>query len=200
MENLLTSECEDGINLEYVRSVFVEMYELRKKGSFCDVTVQCDDGRSFEGHRIVLAAASPYFRAMFSHNMQESQQKLVKIRQIESRVIEELLNFAYTGKAKLVAKEHDFIESLLLASNMLQFQQVEDACVKYIKEHLTVRSLCKFWQLAQKHPHIALNSVINDFIVKHFAKVVQTPGNCETLVYDASFAFEFTPNNILKSR
>ena len=100
MENLLTLECEDGINLEYVRSVFVEMYELRKKGAFCDVTVQCDDGRIFEGHRIVLAAASPYFRAMFSHNMQESQQKLVKIRQIESRVMEELLNFCLYGKSQ----------------------------------------------------------------------------------------------------
>ena len=104
MENLLTSECEDGINLEYVRSVFVEMYELRKKGSFCDVTVQCDDGRSFEGHRIVLAAASPYFRAMFSHNMQESQQKLVKIRQIESRVMERTLELCLYGKSQACCK------------------------------------------------------------------------------------------------
>ncbi|CAB4025307.1 kelch 18 [Paramuricea clavata] len=175
MEKLLTSECEDGINLDYVRSVFIQMNDLRKEGAFCDVVIECDDGRSFEGHRIVLASASPYFRAMFSHNMQESQQKLVKIQQIESRVMEELLNFSYTGKAKLVAKEHDFIESLLLASNMLQFQQVEDACVKFIREHVTVKSLYKFWQLAQEHPQIALNNVINDFIVKHFAKVVQTP-------------------------
>ena len=177
MEKLLTSECEDGVNLDYVRSVFVEIYELRKKGAFCDVTVECDDGRTFDGHRIVLASASPYFRAMFSHNMQESHQKLIKIRQIESRVMEELLNFAYTGKAKLVAKEFDFIESLLLASNMLQFQQVEDACVEYIREHVTVKTLYKFWQLAQIHPQIALNNVVNDFIIKNFSKIVQTQGS-----------------------
>ena len=182
MEKLLTSECEDGVNIDYVRSVFIQMNELRKEGAFCDVIIECDDGETFQGHRIVLASASPYFRAMFSHNMQESQQKLVKIRQIESRVMDELFNFSYTGKAKLVAKEHDFVESLLLASNMLQFQQVEDACVKFIREHVTVKSLYKFWQLAQEHPQIALNSVINDFIVKHFAKVVQTPGNCQTQI------------------
>ncbi len=179
MEKLLTSECDDGVNIEYVRSVFIQMNELRKEGAFCDVTIECDDGRRFEGHRIVLASASPYFRAMFSHNMQESQQKLIKIRQIEGRVMDELFNFSYTGKAKLVAKEHDFVESLLLASNMLQFQQVEDACVKFIREHMSVKSLYKFWQLAQEHPQIALTNVMNDFIVKHFAKVVQTPGNSD---------------------
>lgn len=185
MEKLLTSECEDGINLEYVRSVFIQMNELRKEGAFCDVIIECDDGRCFEAHRIVLASASPYFKAMFSHNMQESHQKRIKIRQIESRIMEELLNFTYTGKAKLVSRGQDFIESLLLASNMLQFQQVEDACVNFVREHVTIKSLYKFWNLAQEHPQIALSSVINEFIVKHFAKVVHTQGELQ-ICYNTS--------------
>lgn len=196
MEKLLNSECEDGLNVDYVKSVFVEMNELRKEECFCDVTIECDDGRHFEGHRIVLASSSPYFRAMFTHNMQESQQKLVKIRQVESRVMEELLNFAYTGKTKLASREQDFIESLLLASNMLQFQRVEDSCIAFIKEHITLKTYDKLRVLAQVHPQMALKSAVDDFIVHNFSKVVETSAYLKLDVSELELFFDHENLNV----
>lgn len=176
MEILLNSECEDGLDVDYLKSVFIEVNTLRKEGCFCDVTIECDDGRHFEAHRIVLASSSPYFRAMFTHNMQESHQKLVRIRQVDSKVMEELLDFAYTGKTKLVAKDQDFVESLLVASNMLQFQRVEDTCVDFIREHITVKTYDKLRLLAQIHPQMGLKDAVDEFMVHNFSKVVETPG------------------------
>ena len=108
--------------------------------------------------------------------MQESQQKLVRIRQVESRVMDELFNFAYSGKTKLAAKDQDFVESLLVASNMLQFQQVEDMCVEYMSEHITMKSYDKLRTLAHLHPHMALKKAVDGFIVRNFSKIVNTSG------------------------
>ena len=58
------------------------MTSLRLARSLCDVTLQADDNQQFEAHRVVLAASSPYFRAMFAGDMEESRQRLVAIRQV----------------------------------------------------------------------------------------------------------------------
>ena len=197
MEKLLDSECKDGPHADYIKSVFVEMNELRKEGCFCDVTIESDDGRHFEGHRIVLASSSSYFRAMFTHNMQESHQKVVRIRQVESRVMEELFTFAYTGKTKLVNKGQEFIESLLIASNMLQFQQVENACVDFIRENVTVKNYAKLRLLAKMHSQMALKRVLDEFIVLNFSKVAETPGiNIEMYKQRRSYTLKIKTNNL----
>ena len=57
------------------------MASLRLTKSLCDVTLQNEQGgRQFEAHRVVLAASSPYFRAMFTGSMEESRQHVVTIR------------------------------------------------------------------------------------------------------------------------
>ena len=57
------------------------MASLKLANSLCDVTVQAES-HQFEAHRVVLAASSAYFRAMFTGNMEESRQRVVVIRQV----------------------------------------------------------------------------------------------------------------------
>ncbi len=49
----------------YSASAFAKMNAFRKRGQLCDVRVKVD-GREFPAHRVVLAASSDYFDAMFS--------------------------------------------------------------------------------------------------------------------------------------
>ena len=55
------------------------MASLRLAMSLCDVTLQADS-QQFEAHRVVLAASSAYFRAMFAGNLEESRQRIVVLR------------------------------------------------------------------------------------------------------------------------
>ncbi len=70
------------------------MEDIRRMGKLCDVTVRCG-GRSFHAHRVVLAAAAPYFHAMFTHDMAEARQREVDVGAVEAQAMEALINFAY---------------------------------------------------------------------------------------------------------
>ncbi|EDO29471.1 predicted protein, partial [Nematostella vectensis] len=72
------------------------MNELRKKRELCDVLLHVG-GREFRGHRIVLAGASSYLRAMFTNGMLESGMRDIKLQGIDPAVMEILLDFVYTG-------------------------------------------------------------------------------------------------------
>ncbi|KAG1650863.1 Kelch-like protein 2 [Nymphon striatum] len=50
--------------------VLTGLNSLRQSASFCDITL-CVDGEEFKCHKIVLAAFSPYFKAMFGGDLAE---------------------------------------------------------------------------------------------------------------------------------
>lgn len=52
----------------HAKSILSTMNTLRKDGTLCDVTLKVQ-GQSFKAHRIVLAACSDYFCAMFTNEV-----------------------------------------------------------------------------------------------------------------------------------
>ena len=41
---------------------------LREDKDFSDVTLACEDGQQFEAHKVILAAASPFFQNVLAKN------------------------------------------------------------------------------------------------------------------------------------
>ncbi len=52
----------------HAKSILATMNNLRKANRLCDVTLQVGE-QDFPAHRIVLAACSDYFCAMFTHGV-----------------------------------------------------------------------------------------------------------------------------------
>ena len=66
------------------------LVELRKSSKLCDVTLIVGD-EDFRCHRIILAAASPYFRNLFlNEGFLESQQESVVIEQLEAEAFQQV--------------------------------------------------------------------------------------------------------------
>jgi len=72
--------------------MFVSRHEV-----FCDIKLETDDGTIIFGHKVVLASASPYFQAMFTH-FAEKNKELVVIRELDSVILQLLIDFIYSGK------------------------------------------------------------------------------------------------------
>jgi speckle-type POZ protein len=56
-----------------------------------DVTLIVSGGRSFSAHKVILAARSPVFGAMFAHEMKESLNGEVLLDDLSPAVMGELL-------------------------------------------------------------------------------------------------------------
>lgn len=80
----------------YASLILAQMNKMRLRCDFCDVGLRVG-GRVFRVHRLVLAASSPYFSALFSGGMREAEKDEVQIIGVDTGIFEILLDFIYTG-------------------------------------------------------------------------------------------------------
>ena len=76
----------------HTSEAFTRFSEFRTKNKLCDVVIKVGE-LTLHAHRVVLAACSPYFSAMFSGGMIESQQGVVNFRDLDPKAIEALVDF-----------------------------------------------------------------------------------------------------------
>lgn len=87
--------------------ILAQINKMRCGQHFCDVQLQVGE-KLFKVHRLVLAASSPYFAALFAGGMKESSKDVVQILGVDADIFQILVDFIYTGT--LISK----IFSLLL--------------------------------------------------------------------------------------
>ena len=75
--------------------------ELRRDSEFFDVTLCCDNGSDKVGaHKVILAACSPFFRRILSHNA-DRKNPLLYLKGIQKRELQAILNFMYHGEVNV---------------------------------------------------------------------------------------------------
>lgn len=92
---------------------------LSRPSRFSDVLLVSSDGVDFPAHKAILAARSPVFDAMFSHEeVSEVTERRVVIEDISSEVMEPLLAYLYSGDTKDVGR---YSVELLAAADKVSF-------------------------------------------------------------------------------
>ncbi|XP_072170995.1 kelch-like protein 8 [Diadema setosum] len=142
--------------------------QLFKSRMLCDFTLKC--GRSsFTCHRLVLAACSPYFRAMFTSEMVESRQSSLEVKDIDERSLEALVEFMYTSKIVLNV---DNVQKVLFAASLLQMDVVAAACSDFMKSHLHPSNCLGVRTFADQHGCTTLSGAADSYTYEHFLEVV----------------------------
>ncbi|GAA6090314.1 kelch-like protein 12 isoform X1 [Tachysurus ichikawai] len=92
----------------YTKSILNAMNALRKSNTLCDITLRVEN-TDFPAHRIVLAACSDYFCAMFTSEMAENGRSFVDIQGIAASTMEILLDFVYTETVLVTVENVQFL-------------------------------------------------------------------------------------------
>ncbi|KAG3282027.1 kelch like family member 21, transcript variant X1 [Ictidomys tridecemlineatus] len=142
--------------------------QLRAERKFLDVTLEAAGGRDFPAHRAVLAAASPYFRAMFAGQLRESRAERVRLHGVPPDMLQLLLDFSYTGR---VAVSGDNAEPLLRAADLLQFPAVKEACGTFLQQQLDLANCLDMQDFAEAFSCAGLASAAQRFILRHVGEL-----------------------------
>lgn len=149
---------------DYSSTLFSTINQFRLSDLFTDVTIYVD-GVSFACHRLILAAASPYFRAMFSYNFRESTEGNVRIQDITPWTMKRILEFIYTGHTD-ITQENLF--EMLDASVMLSIKELTDLLIKFLDLQIDIYNCIEIEQLATLYSLENLRRTTLQYIVDHF--------------------------------
>uniref|UniRef100_A0A915JW25 BTB domain-containing protein n=1 Tax=Romanomermis culicivorax TaxID=13658 RepID=A0A915JW25_ROMCU len=153
---------------------FLENSEKLKKfyagSQLCDVRLNCAGGFAVGAHRVVLAASSDYFAAMFTGSLNESKQNEIMINGVDSSALKCLINYCYTGEISLTESS---VENLLSGACLLQLSEVVDACSEYLLSQLHPSNCLGIRNFADAQGCRKLRSFAETFTTDHFSDVVQ---------------------------
>lgn len=170
LDTTLTNQMSHDSGNKHGKKALVVMNELRLRREFCDVIVRVE-GRDIHAHKIVLASLCSYFMAMFTGDMKERNQNVVKLNDLEPTAVELLIQFAYTGKVLL---DKDNVQSLLYASSFFQLTDVQNACEKFLMLQLHPSNCLGIHSLAVAHSCDELSEASFRFVRENFAQTVES--------------------------
>ncbi|KAK6022329.1 BTB/POZ domain protein, partial [Ostertagia ostertagi] len=104
------------------QQLLAQLAELRRDSHLCDVTLVAE-GTRINAHRVVLAASSNYFKAMFTNDMAESRMDEIEMVNIKAPTLETLVNYCYTGRIEISGTN---VLSILPAAGLLQLNEVQE--------------------------------------------------------------------------
>lgn len=140
---------------------------LMESEKFADVTIIIAK-REFLAHKAILTARSPYFAAMFEHDMKESKENKVTLEDIEPEVFLEVLRFIYTG---LVKKLDQLASELLVAADKYALDKLKAICEDQLKSTLSVETASKTLCLADVHHAEQLKMQAVQFITRNIKAI-----------------------------
>uniref|UniRef100_A0A1I7XP95 BTB domain-containing protein n=1 Tax=Heterorhabditis bacteriophora TaxID=37862 RepID=A0A1I7XP95_HETBA len=156
---------------------FHNLTSLRRCDQLCDVVLEAcgnsETGAESEhgppiviaAHRVVLAATSPYFRAMFTCQMLESVTDRIVLKEIDGGTLSILVDYMYSGRLDI---DENNVQSLLTTASILQLACVRDACSRFLLEQLDVSNCLGIATFAHLHNCTQLAHAAQVFTQQHF--------------------------------
>lgn len=154
---------------EHIFRTFRKMETFRKNSQLCDITLLVGNKR-IKAHRLVLAAFSDYFSAMFTSDMSDSHRDVIHLTDMDPAALEALVRYAYSSKMDIRV---DNVENLLSVACILQVEEVKDACSEFMKHQLHPSNCLGIRAFAEGHGCHELFKLADSYTKENFVEVVR---------------------------
>ncbi len=145
---------------------------LRDEDVLCDIQLEAE-GQRISAHKAVLAAASPYFKGMFSGKFKETMEEVVPMKEVTFQGLRSVVDCIYTTNITL---DMTNIEQVLPAAHLLQMNDIIKECVNWMNTKISTANCLQFLGMAEKFDIEKLESKVNEFILKNFVTVSEIDG------------------------
>ncbi|XP_067643211.1 kelch-like protein 5 isoform X2 [Eurosta solidaginis] len=150
----------------FLENLLFQIYEHFDNQHLIDVTFKLTNPSSLiTAHRLILSAASPYFRELFKSG--------------DGDTFERLITFCYTGKTLITIHN---VDRMLKAALILQLKGAVVNCADFIIENITDFTLQRAYSLEKETQSAILNKKILAYETRNFMHVTQSS---EFLNFDA---------------
>lgn len=159
------SKSDSNSHTESAKNRLWALDNFRRKHCLCDVTFETNF-YTCDAHKVVLAASSDYFRAMFTCGMKEHESSRISLKGVEGSYVKRVFDYIYSGELSFYCWE-DGVELLKMAV-FYQIPSMIDHCTAKLLSLMNAPIAC---ELARQGRELALKSLFDksiEFIHDHF--------------------------------
>lgn len=149
-----------------------KLFEQYKDEKYCDLTINCGE-RTFKAHKVILASTSPAFQYLLTEKCEETDTgTLLIVNDISPDVLEDLLEFVYTGKLSM---DFEKAKKLLEAGAKFQLANLQEICLRKIEGSLSVPTAVEILTIFDEYRSSGKEGVMS-FIKSNIAEIVNSAG------------------------
>ena len=157
---------------EFKNQLLHKLDEHRKANILCDTTLRAE-GQEFPAHRCILSAASDYFKALFSSELQvkENQDNFVELSEVKSTVLAEVLQFIYTGEVNIGSQN---AQDLVMVSDYLIIPSLKTKASQFLEESITASNCLALESFASQYNCESLRVAVVKYKSQNFVAFVKS--------------------------
>ena len=168
---------EEILKSEVCRSLVDDMSSAFHSGNFSDVDL-VSDNEIISAHRVVLAARSPVFAAMFgSDNFRESKTRRIPIEETDPITLKIFVQFLYEDKLDegLLASDFQLCHNLIMLANRYDVQPLKEKCSDIVKaKHLNPEKAANILKIADQNQVANLREIALEYISANINQILPT--------------------------
>ncbi|XP_072437899.1 kelch repeat and BTB domain-containing protein 12 [Chiloscyllium punctatum] len=158
---------EGSAQIKHSLNLLRQINTMKDADELTDVVLLAEECQ-FPCHRLVLAAFSPYFRAMFTCGLAECSQREVVLHDAQAEGVTTILNYMYSSELCLTNSN---VQAVATMAYFLQMEGVFLTCQKYMMDHMDVSNCLGIYYFAKQLSAEDLADQAGKYLHRHFAEV-----------------------------
>ncbi|XP_071966040.1 kelch-like protein 20 [Antedon mediterranea] len=192
--NCETSNYKPDLFTNHAINLLSTIGTLRSHKNLCDVTLVVK-GKMIHAHKLILAASSPYFNAMFTSELKECREKVIEIKDLEADAVDSIVDFMYTTKINVTESN---VQNILIGASLLQLENLLEICCTFLQDQLHPTNSIGIHNFARRHGCSKLQASAQKYTKQNFTKVADNEEFINLAVNDLIDIIEADDINVQK--